>query len=865
MALIEREDLLNVLTEKFSSISQADGHCILISGESGIGKTSLIKEFSKILNNESRLYIGRCDSLFTPRPLAPIYDIALQMGSDIWEENDYEGDRARLFNKFLNNIINHEVPVVIVFEDIHWADEATLDFIKFLARRISNLHCLFVLTYRDNEVHAHHPLKNVLGELSADTVTRVQIPPLSRQAVENLANKKGFDGADVYKITGGNPFYVSEILASYSDGIPQNVSDSILSVYNHLNNDAKKVWQILSVAPSSFEIKYLKKILPFFATAIESCLDRRILIMEEGKIYFKHELFRRTVEASLSSFMKSALNKRILELLLKCFEKDNEIERIIHYAKNANENDLIVKYAPLAAKKAAHLGSHFESCKLYLLSIKNYQGNDYRLINQLYESYAYECYLTNQIVEAIIYMEKLLFSWTEKKKNEEIGNCLRFLSRLWWFNGSKFKAELYAHQSIKVLENEPASRVKAMSYSNMSQLKMLSGEFDECIFWGQKAINMAFNLSDDEILCHALNNIGSVQMGQLITNQKGLDLLKQSLEIALKNAYDEHASRAYINLVNGAVRTWNFEVATKYIDLGSQYCRERDIEMGTTYLLLCRAWLDLETGHWDNALLVTEKLLQNANLPIIIRIGALIVFSTVKMRRGEKNVEHLLIEAKEKAFDTCEIQRVVPSIVALLEYEWITGIEIIENRDIDSVIEEVNKGGKSFDCSEFFYWLFKTRKRQLQLNEIFEGYKSAKKSDVIKASTFWESIGCTYKQALLLFNGNEIDKRKAMTIVQKLGADAIFEKMKEEMKASGVKRIPRGIRKTTKSNMAFLTIRELNVLQLIKEELKNREIAERLYISPKTVDHHVSSILFKLDVRSRLSAIQKATDLGIVK
>ena len=154
---------------------------------------------------------------------------------------------------------------IIVFEDIHWADEATLDFIKFLARRIARIRVLFILTYRDNEIHSRHPLRNVLGQLPAPSITRLQLPPLSKPAVEDMAIKKGFKGEDVYSISGGNPFYVNEILASYSPGIPDTIKDSVLSVYNLQDKKAKQVWEVLSVLPTGFELKYLEKMGPDYA------------------------------------------------------------------------------------------------------------------------------------------------------------------------------------------------------------------------------------------------------------------------------------------------------------------------------------------------------------------------------------------------------------------------------------------------------------------------------------------------------------------------------------------------------------------------------------------------------------------------
>src|SRR5215212_678392 len=151
MELIERTSFLDLLQTKFASVADGEGHSMFVSGEAGIGKTSLVKEFCRNLKTEHILFQGTCDALFTPRPLAPLHDIALQMQIDLWENDDDHADRAGLFTRFFYQLKKQKKCALIVFEDVHWADEATLDFIKFFARRISQLHCLLILTYRDDE------------------------------------------------------------------------------------------------------------------------------------------------------------------------------------------------------------------------------------------------------------------------------------------------------------------------------------------------------------------------------------------------------------------------------------------------------------------------------------------------------------------------------------------------------------------------------------------------------------------------------------------------------------------------------------------------------------------------------------------
>jgi DNA-binding CsgD family transcriptional regulator len=865
MELIERAEFLTTIQNKFENVVNGEGHCVFINGESGIGKTSLVKSFCQDKKNDYKIYQGSCDALFAPRPLAALYDVIWQMQGDAWENKLNISNRSELFTMFLRELENQKQPTIIVFEDIHWADEATLDFIKFLARRITHIQCLFILTYRDNEIQSDHPLRNVLGQLSSDSFTRLQLIPLSRQAVEKMAIEKGWSGEDVYGISGGNPFYVTEILASYSAGIPENIKDSILSVYNRMDEKAKHIWQLLSMFPAAFEIRYLEKMEPSYAAAIENYLDLKILILDKELMSFKHELYRRTIETSLPPSVRIQLNKKILALLQESFEENHEIERIIHHAKNANEHETVVKYAPIAARQAGSMGAHIEAAKLYLSAIEYYQGKDKNLLVEFYEGYAYECYLTNQIKEAIIYTGKSLNLWKEKKDIEKIGNCMRFLSRLYWRDGNRKNAEVFARQAVEGMANEPPSKIKAMAFSNMSQLKMLLDKPGESLLWGEKAIMVAKELGDEEALSHALNNVGSVKMNIQSFQQEGIECLHQSLDIALKNSYHEHAARAYSNMGSNYLILKDYEFAKKILDEGIHYCEERDLDSWKLNMLSVKANLCVETGDWKYAYRIADDLLKNEIQFPSFTICALNMMATIKMRTGDTDVLPLLLKAQSMAFETTELQRIVPTLIAILEYEWLTGKSIIKTEDLDHIISMIDQSIDSIQKNEFAFWLLKARKQHAPLSKIYEGYDVSSITKAQKAAALWKKSGCVYAQALTLFQGNEDDKKAAIAIVHKLGADAVYEKMKQEMRASGIKKIPRGIRKITRANPANLTERELDVLQLLKDGLQNKEIANKLFISPKTVDHHISSIFFKLEVNSRSRAVQEAVHMDIIK
>lgn len=865
MELIERNKFLAALAAGFEKIVEGEGHCVLLAGEAGIGKTSLIKAFSKLKRNDCNIYQGTCDSLFTPRPLAPVYDIIGQINNELWPNGDGAVDRVKMFSKLFNELRNQDQPTLVIFEDIHWADEATLDFIKFFARRIAQIRCLFIVSYRDNEVNAQHSLRHVFGQLPPDSFTTLQLLPLSRAAVEALAAEKGYNGEDVYSITGGNPFYVNEILASYSPGIPENVKDSILALYNTLDDKTKRVWSTLSVIPAGFEIAYLKKMEPGYETAIENCLLAKIIILDNGVIFFKHELYRRTVEASLSPVLRVALNKRILDLFLGDFERNQEIERIIHHAKNANEYRLVMKYAPLAAGQAAAVGSHMESARLYHMAITSYDGGDKDVLAKLYEFYAYECYLTNQLKDAIAYQGKLLAIRQEQGNKEQTGDSLRFLSRLWWFEGNRRQAEYYAYRAIAVLGEHGSSKAAAMAFSNMSQLKMLSDQNALSIFWGEKAIALAKELKDDETLSHALNNVGSAYLQMPASKEKGIDLMMKSLEIALKNSYHEHAARAYVNLVVNNIILKDYEFAEKAIEEGIQYCMERDLDPWAAYLLSYKARLLLETGNWEQAYTIADKLLANKSYTSIVIIPALTVVAAIKMRRGDTGALPLLQEAARLAFEAMELQRIIPVLAALLEYEWLTGERFVEKEMLESAVNLLTDTEAEHYKQEFDFWLSKIQHANYNAKVFYGAYSMHDAKAKAEGAAQTGQPGCRYAQAIKLFDGGMADKKMAINIIHSLGAKRVYEKMKAEMRTSGIKNIPRGMRRSTLENPANLTRRELDILFLLKEGLQNKEIAERLFIAAKTVDHHISSILFKLDAKSRAKAVTEAIRLAIIK
>lgn len=859
MHLIERENMMVMLQQHLKKVSDEEGHCILISGEAGIGKTALMKEFCKQQKLSGNVFWGSCDDLFTPRPLGPLYDVLWQITKKSRSNGLSEKSRTELFIDFFQEIDALEGVVIVVFEDIHWADNGTLDFIQYAVRRIEQLSCLFILTFRENEMNLKPSLRNMLGQLPPDSYSKFELLPLSKPAVIEMATSKGFNGEEVFGISGGNPFYVNEILASYSPGIPEKIKNSILAVFYQQKTGVKNAWEIWSIIPDGLEVELVPKLKS--STDLENCFALDIIRVKDAKVVFKHEIYRRTIEETLNPIRKIELNKKMLELFLDIFEGNGQIERILHFAKHASERQLVVKYATLVARKAASAGSHQEAAKLWCTAIEYYEGNNTLPLTDLYERYIDECFLDGQIQEAIAYTQNVLEIRTKSAASDQMVACLCLLCRLWWIEGNSIRTGDFAKQALEYAGTQGVSTsATAMAYGTFADVGARAGTQAECLLWAERAFQMTKDTDNEEVLCRVMMVKGNVQIAQYASAEQAIEVLKQSLDKALSTSNFQLTGYAFLNLAGNAIRIKNYELAESTLVAGIRYCETQGLSFWNACLLSWKARLSLETGNWPEARSISDYLLKNESHPSIIKATALAVLGRILIRQKEDGIG-LLQEAKRIAMDGLDLHAIFFSINALLEYEWLNDSQVIDTDDIMQVSALIQSSGTYEEQVEFSFWMMKAS-RKFQLADQDNSDIHAK---LDCATVFNRQATYPYEQALILFNGSEDDKRNAVSIAQKLMATAVCEKMQQEMRSLGIKNIPRGIRSSTRANAALLTEREMEILTLLKGELQNKEIASQLFISAKTVDHHISNILVKLDTNSRHKAVAEAMRMGILK
>ncbi len=361
MELLERDSQLQQLSAALDGlIADGIGTCALVVGEAGVGKTSLVRRFLEVRRGQADVFWGACEALFTPRPLGPIGDIASLLppglAAQVHAGNTYSG----LFPAFLAFLRERSRPAVLVIEDAHWADEATLDFIKYLGRRIDSSRPLLVVTLRDDELGLDHPLRRVLGDLPTAVTRRVALAPLSQGSVEQLARATGRDAVALHRLTGGNPLYVSELLAAPGVTVPASVRDAVLARFGRLSPAAQQIVELVAIEPGRLERAVIEAIIADAAQAMSEATGSGVLRAEAGWLAFRHEIARQCIEAELPPDRRAALHAQVLGVLRNEDVVLTSLAREVHHAIGAGRHDDVAALAPSAAEEAAGLGSQRE-------------------------------------------------------------------------------------------------------------------------------------------------------------------------------------------------------------------------------------------------------------------------------------------------------------------------------------------------------------------------------------------------------------------------------------------------------------------------------------------------------------------------
>jgi DNA-binding CsgD family transcriptional regulator/tetratricopeptide (TPR) repeat protein len=857
--LLERETFLEALWDAVHDVDDGAGRLVLIAGEAGVGKTALVRRFCAEVTGSRRVLEGACDVLFTPRPFAPLADVAVATGGPLAELIERDARPHEVLAALVDEL--RREPAVLVLEDLHWADEATLDVLRLLGRRIEGTEALVVATLRDDELHAGHPLRTVVGGLAAAPgVARHYLPPLTLDAVRELAAAHDVDTAELFERTGGNPFFVTEVLAAGEREVPKTVRDAVLARASRLRPEARRLLDAVSVVPSHAELELLEALSGPEVEHLDDCLASGMLVVRGAGVAFRHELARIAIEEEIGPFERVFFHRAALESLRAA---GADTAQLAHHAEAAGDVEAVLEFAPAAAASAAAAGAHREAICQYERALRFGESLPPERRAELLERGGHECYIADRFDEGVEWLEAAISIRHAAGDRLREGDALRQLSSIQRCGAFTAEGERTGRRAVELLEACPPSQELAAAYANLAMVALNKNDLDAAAAAGARGLDLAQRLGDTEIVVHTLNTIGTQEL--IEGKAEGRERLERSLRLAQEGRLEEHIGRGYMHLAEIAMRNRDYELGDRYSGPGADHCSEHGLDLWLRYMHVYHARMELDRGRWTEAVEAIPPSIMKAGTPLP-RIVALVVLGLVRARRGDGDQWEALDEAAQLAAASGELQWVAPVATARAEALWLIGALDAVAGETEEALARSIEGRAPWWAGELACWRCRSGVEESPPPFVAEPWRLQLAGDWERAAERWSDIGCPYDAALARADSDdEAALRVALDELRHLGAEPAASFVSRRLRELGARGLPRGPRAATRANPANLTAREVEVLGLVTEGLSNSDIAARLFLSQRTVGHHVSAILRKLGVRSRAEASAEAVRLGVAQ
>jgi DNA-binding CsgD family transcriptional regulator/tetratricopeptide (TPR) repeat protein len=847
MALLERARQFDALSGFIAGTPTRGGGVVLIGGEPGIGKSSLVRALGA--ETDRPFLVGACEPLTTPRPLQPLHDLAHQHGGGLAAVLASEATRHDWFNALLD--VLSEQPTVVVIEDVHWADDATLDLLVFLGRRLAYTHSVLVVTFRQRAPEAPPRLAQVIGHLAAVRSLRVTLPPLSVAAVRELADGHDLDPEKVHAVTAGNPFFVTEVFANATAEVPASVRDAVLGRAAELPADARCVLDAAAVVPDRAELDLLAAVSRADGDALEPC--ERAGLLEVGPRFaaYRHELAREAVLGSLSASRRRQLHAAVVAHLRT--RPGQHDARIAHHADLAGDSRTVLAHAVPAAENAARMGSHREAGAQLERAVAHLDAAEQQEAADILTRCVDHYLKTGQLEAALEASDRALAILRALGDTDGRAKHLGLHSRALWAQGRSEESRAAAAEALRLGSEQPGSEGLLLALTWTSMQHMLAREIPEALETGERAIELAEQRGDDRALARALNAVGSASwFGTSPQVDRAAPLLVRSLETARRAQDDSGVSGAMINLGSGAGEVRRYELARRWLEECRDFCSARDLDYYHGYALSWLARVELEQGDWNRAGSLAEPLLDSKDP--IARMNALVLTARLRSRRAESGAAPLLDEAWELATRTGDLQRLWPVAAARAEAAWLSHRSERIPGLVEQPYEMALRLRHPWAIGELGSWWLRAGGSPRGMEGAAAPYAAAAAGNWQESATLWEQIGCPYDAALAREQVDDaVSLAAAVATLHRLGARTDAARAAQRLRQLGVTTTVRP-RRTTAANPAGLTDRELEVARLLDSGATNAEIARELFISPKTKAHHVSAVLTKLGVSSRREA-----------
>ncbi len=851
--LLERGAELAQLGERIAALrgSAACGACVLLSGEAGGGKTSLLAEAARRAGSDVQWLWGACEPMLSPPPLGALIDLLDRLPPSLGAAVRAGRHTPDILAGMLALLRESRQPLVLVIDDAQWADGATLDLVRYLGRRIDSTRALLVLSYRSDALAGDHPLLGVLGSLPPRNCLRAALAPLSRSAVAELARRAGRSARGVHQATQGNPFFVTELLAGDAQSLPASVRDAVLARVAPLPHEARDVLELASVSPAQIEVDVLDAVVEDAQAAMALCTAAGLLRLDGGALRFRHDLARRAIEASLPPGRAAALHAAVFDALSV---RGASVARLVHHAAQAGLSGAVLTLAPQAAREAAAACAHRQAAALYALALEHAAAQPALQRAALHVAHADECLLVNRADAAFESRRQALALHRQLGDRLAEGRDLRVLASIEWHRGITPEGRAHARAAIEVLEQLDAPRELAMAYATMAQLHLLGETSLPACEWGLKALALLEGRDDAEGLAYVLNTVGTAQLRSQDLAE-AWTMLERSRDIALDHGFESHAARAYMNIASLCLVHRRYADVERACDQGIAYCEAHDMDMWLSRLHIRHSYALLESGRWDAAEAEIAAVRQSPLLSGLEKEQSAHLQALLDLKRGLQRSQPYWNEmiAGQRALGVDPWYS--PQAVARCEAAWLLGDDAQVRRIATEALPLAQVSEEQWRIGQLVCWLRRAGGQPPPIALALPApCRLELDGDVRAAAQAWAALGCRYEQALALLGGDEADLRCALALFDELDAAPAARIARARLRALGVRDVQRGRNTRTRDDPLGLTAREREVLELLAQRLSNRAIAERLHRSERTVENHVAALLGKLGVATRAEA-----------